>query len=76
MKKNRLLSFLLVAVMMITLLPLQAGAVWAPPTVLGAPTQLAVTFSGDADELANGGRFGFDIGYSASAEVQIGRAHV
>lgn len=70
MKKNRLLSFLLVAVMMITLLPLQAGAVWAPPTVLGAPTQLAVTFSGDADELANGGRFGFDIGYSASAEVR------
>ena len=70
MKKNRLLSYLLVAAMMIALLPIQAVAAWAPPAALGAPTQLAVTLSGDADELATGGRFGFEIGYSASAEAR------
>jgi hypothetical protein len=68
MKLRQIGMWMLVLCLLAGPLVIRSDAVWSPPSSLGAPSGLAVTFMDE--DLDTTGRFAFYIGYSASAEVR------
>jgi hypothetical protein len=68
--KRRTLSLLLLLALMTALIPVRAGAVYAPPTQYSAPVNVGVVFNGDDLDADESGRWSFDIGLGATDEIR------